>query len=157
MVRCQPHPMQHTATQGFTFVELLLVITILGLIVGLAVPFYQSFQVTSQLDNSTQEIVQALRRAQSQAMASEAYIAHGVHFEQSRYILFRGTTFSPADPFNETVDLPPTVIISAMSTADVQFSRVQGVAGQAASLTVSTTNGESNGITISVAGVVNVE
>ena len=139
--------------KGFTFIEVLLVIGIIGVLVGLAIPFYQSFQVSSQLDNSTQEIVQTLRRAQARSMASESLSAFGVHFAGRKFVLFQGAIYNPADPLNEAVDLPNTLTITPAT--DVVFSMTKGIPDSTNSILIST-SGESKTITINELGVVNV-
>jgi len=140
---------------GFTFTEVLLVIGILGIIVGLAIPFYQSFQVSSQLDNTTQEIVQTLRRAQAKAMASESFSAFGVHLESQKFVLFKGDSYNPADPFNESVDLTGVLSISSGAGPDIVFSAVKGTTTDTGSITVGTSSGQSRIITINELGVIN--
>jgi len=141
-------------TYGFTFVEVLLVIGILGIIVGLAIPFYQSFQISSRLDDTTQEAIQTLRRAQLKAMASEDFSDFGVHFEPQRFVLFKGDAYNPADLLNETVNLPSVLSISPV--ADIVFSAIKGAVGGTASITIQTRSGETNTININELGVVNV-
>jgi len=65
---------------GFTFIEVLIVIAILGVIAGFAIPFYQSFQVASNLDNTAQQLVSTLRLAQARAMASRPFWEPAIRF-----------------------------------------------------------------------------
>lgn len=142
---------------GFTFIEVLLVIAALGILAGLAIPFYQSFQVSSQLDNTVQELVQTLRRAQAKAMASENYQSYGILFEPHKFILFGGTSYNPNDPFNEEVELSNvlTVDYSGLGGNSVIFSRIRGLPDHLGSITVST-SAESQTISINYFGAVNV-
>ena len=142
--------------KGFTFVEVLLVIAILGVLVGLAIPFYQSFQVSSQLDNTTQEVAQTLRRAQARSMASEYFSPFGLHFESQKFVLFRGDTYIESDPFNEPVEVPGILSVSSVFGPDIVFSRVEGRPDVTGSITISTTYGKSRTININELGVINV-
>ena len=141
---------------GFTLVEVLIVIGILGIIVAFAIPFYQSFQVSSQMDNFTQEILQNLRRAQVRAMASESFSEFGVHFESNRFVIFRGSSYSPSDPFNEEVVLPDVFNISTGTSSDVVFARIIGTT-TVETVTISTNFGESRTITINELGVAHAQ
>lgn len=145
--------LRKVTTFGFTFVEVILVIGILGIIVGLAIPLYQSFQISSQLDDLTQEVVQTLRRAQQKAMASEDFSDFGVHFESQRFVLFKGNSYNPADPLNEVVNLPSVLSISPAT--DIVFSALKGTVAISTLLTIQTRNNETSTININEFGVVN--
>ncbi|XOU94293.1 MAG: prepilin-type N-terminal cleavage/methylation domain-containing protein [Candidatus Kerfeldbacteria bacterium] len=142
--------------KGFTLIEVLLILAILGLIGGLAIPFYQSFQVTSELENTTKEITQTIRRAQITAMSSEGLSDHGIHFAGQQYILFRGAIYNPADIYNESFDLSPSLSVSTGGNDDIIFSSVSGLPNVEATITINTNNGRSNSITINGLGVPNV-
>lgn len=141
--------------RGFTFIEVLLVIAIIGLIGGLAIPFYQSFQVSSQLDDTTQAVVQALRRAQAEAMASVGYESAGVHFEQNRFVVFRGKEFNSSDPFNENTEAPRTLSIQA-EVKDLIFTRVRGTSLTPGTIVMKDNIGGSRTITVNEEGAVDV-
>ncbi len=140
---------------GFTLVEVLLIMAIFGLIGGLSIPFYQSFQVTSQLDNTTEEIVQTIREAQIKSMSSEDLSDFGIHFGSQEYILFRGSTYAPADVYNETFEIATTMSVSTGGNNDIIFSSVDGIPNVEASILVSSNNGKNHNITINGLGVVN--
>ncbi len=144
------------STLGFTFVEILVVIAILIILAGLAIPFYQSFQLSSQLDNTAQEVVQSLRRAQSQAMASDYFSEYGIFFGAHDYTIFRGASFDPADTFNEVFNVSSTLTINLAlgGSSSVVFSRVQGVPNNTGSITLISANGEERLITIQNPGIV---
>jgi len=59
---------------GFTFIELIIVILILGIIAGIAIPSFRDFQNTSYLEEATQEIVTALRYARALAIKRDTSI-----------------------------------------------------------------------------------
>ncbi|MDD5040218.1 MAG: type II secretion system protein [Patescibacteria group bacterium] len=139
---------------AFTLVEVLVVIAILGMIVGLAIPFYQSFQSDSEVDNRTAEIVQALRHAQVRAMASEALSAWGVYFATHEYVTFRGAVYSPADPMNERVEVDQPLSITTGAGSAVVFSPVAGTATGAGAIVIESSTGASRTITINGIGVV---
>ncbi|MFH0804661.1 MAG: hypothetical protein V1916_00510 [Patescibacteria group bacterium] len=139
--------------RGFTLLEALLVIALLGALVGLAIPFYQSFQVTSQVDGATEDLVAALRSAQARAMASESFQPFGVHLESRRFVLFRGATYVPGDPANEVTTVAPTVTLQPGGATDVVFGVTRGATGAASTVAVRSSNKLRN-ITINELGVV---
>ncbi len=142
---------------GFTLIEVLVVIAVLGGIVGLAIPFYQSFQVGSQLDNTTQELVGSLRRSQMRAMASDAFSSHGVHFSSGVFVVFQGVSYNPADILNEESEVPGAISITPSMGADIIFSAVHGETSNSGTITINATNGESRSIIINEIGVVDAD
>ncbi|MFA6496781.1 MAG: hypothetical protein WCV50_06785 [Patescibacteria group bacterium] len=146
-----------SVNKGFTFVEVLLIIGILGATIGLAIPFYQSFQVASQLDNYSEEVAQSLRQAQLKAMASEQNSDYGLHFEAGQFSLFRGSAYSAADKYNLIIELPGTLRLDYGANQDIIFHRVSGQTGGVFSVRLITNNGKSKIININEFGVVNVQ
>ncbi len=139
---------------GFTFIEVLIVIALLGVIAGFAIPFYQSFQVASNLDNTAQQLVSTLRLAQARAMASESLSDFGVHFESQQYVLFKGNSYNPADPFNESYNIAGTLTISSGVGSEVVFTAVNGNTTNTGSVQISTSGGKLRTITINEMGMV---
>jgi len=141
---------------GFTFMEVLIVIALLVGMTGLAIPFYQSFQVGSQLDNTTQELSQTLRRAQAKAMAVESLSAFGVHFESESFTVFEGTSYIPGDPINEVIPFTSAITITPAMGSEVVFSSLYGETTHAGTITIIASNGASRILTINDLGVVDV-
>jgi len=141
---------------GFTFVEVLVVIALLVGLTGLAIPFYQSFQVGSQLDNTTQELSQTLRLAQAQAMATESLSAFGVHFESESFTIFKGVTYVSGDPINEVIPFTSAITITPSMGSEVVFSSLHGETGNAGTIAVAASNGSSRTLIINDLGVVDV-
>lgn len=133
--------------RGFTLVEVLISLGIIGLLIGLAIPFYQTFYLSSQLDNTTSELIQTLRKAQLKAMASEGSQAFGVHLEQRRFILFR-EFYNPSDTYNEIFDLPNTVWISSGAGQNVIFNQLKGTTSDLITITINSSNNRLRNISI---------
>ena len=55
--------------KGFTFVEFLLVMTIIVVLLALTIPLGIRFYKSQQLDATTEEVIQSLRRAQLKSMS----------------------------------------------------------------------------------------
>jgi len=140
---------------GFTLVEVMLVMGVLGIITGLAIPFYQSFQISSALDNAGQEITQALRTTQSRAMSSRGLSPHGVHFDLNKFIIFQGDIYNPADPDNEIFEVANTVDITSSGSSDIVFSVGEGLPDSQPVITITSSNNESHSISINNLGRIN--
>jgi type II secretion system protein H len=145
-----------TRQQGFTLLEVLLIIGLFGLMVALAIPFYQSFQVSSELDNSTHEIISTLRQAQMKAMASEGWQPCGLHFDANAYTLFEGKEYDEKNPANQRTELPGVLSIKS-DNQDVIFSRIQGVPNVTGEITVLSSNRGTRVITINELGAINAQ
>jgi len=141
--------------RGFTLVEVMIVIGVLGIITGLAIPFYQSFQISSALDNAGQEITQALRTAQSRAMSSQGLSSHGVHFDINRFVVFKGDIYSPVDPDNEFFEVANTVDITSSGSSNIVFSVGEGLSDSQPVITITSSNNESHSISINNLGRIN--
>lgn len=135
----------------------MMVIGIMVLLAGLAIPFYQSFQVSSGLDNATRELVSTLRRVQNLAMGSDQWSPWGVHIEAHRYVVFVGTSYNAADPHNESYSVSPTVTISSAAGTDIVFARITGTTSNVGTVTLQTTTNESTSVVITSLGTVYVQ
>lgn len=120
--------------KGFTLIELLTVIGILAVLTAMAVPAFHFFERESDLSNSAEEIINALRLAQNRTLASEGKSSWGVYFSTStkphQYVLFKGTDYnSRASSSDEIHKLPNSVEIYGIGLwgkNEVDFKRVTG-------------------------------
>jgi prepilin-type N-terminal cleavage/methylation domain-containing protein len=56
---------------GFSLLELVVVIALLGIITGVGLPYYQSFTVSLQLQGAARDLTSDLRYAQQQAVTTQ--------------------------------------------------------------------------------------
>ncbi|MDA1337360.1 MAG: hypothetical protein O3C23_01140 [bacterium] len=125
---------------GFTIVEILVVVGIIGLFLGLSIPQLRSFGQGAKLQNTGKEVVAALRLAQSKTLASEGALQYGVYFNvPGQYILFEGTSYATRNVGNDViVVLEKTVEVSSVALGggnEVVFSRLTGQASAQGSIT----------------------
>jgi len=92
--------------KGFSLIEIVIALAILILIIGLAFASYRYFEKKTELETSTQKIVSILKTAQTKTLASEDDSSYGVHFEENRYILFKGETYQIETEENKVNQLP---------------------------------------------------
>ena len=142
--------------KGFTAIEILLVIAIAVVLFALVFPLGINFYRDWQLQNNTQQILQALRKAQSRAMASELDSSFGVYIQESSYVLFKGDSFENRDnQFDEIFNLPLLIVVDSLPK-EVVFSKIDGKPQSAREIIINS-DGDSETIKINEAGRINIE
>lgn len=123
---------------GFTLIEMLIVIGIMGFLAVALFVTFNFFQGAKTVDAAADEIMQTLRLAQSKTLSSEGDSSFGVYFESDKFTLFRGIVFDPSAPDNETHVLNKVLIISAINlgASSIVFDRLTGTVPVSGSLTV---------------------
>ncbi len=126
---------------GVTLVEFLIVIGIISILVATAVISAFTFRANTELTTSTNNFMEDVRSVQSQTLASENDSSYGVHLEESRYTLFRGSDFASRNTaFDEVRVLPPRVEFASWSLGggdDLVFDRVTGSTQNSGTVTLS--------------------
>ncbi len=155
-----PKPSTLNPKHGFTVIEVLIAIAIVGVLSSLSVAYFNSFLARNELKNESLKIVDMLRRARGQAMAGQDDSQWGVHFETGKYVLFRGSSYSAGDSFNEEITLPAVLTISAItlngSGSEVIFSKIRGETSQYGTTTISNDINESKNIVINSVGNIEI-
>ena len=141
------------AEQGFTLLEMLLSVTIIGLLAGLSVPVYESFVRRNDLDLTTQSLASALRRAEAYARGVNYDSEWGVAVQSGAITLFRGATYASRNTaFDEVVDIPDSITPSGLT--EVRFSRVWAQPHTTGAITLSSTTNSTRTVTINAKGMV---
>lgn len=96
--------------KGFVLIELIVVLAMIGSLIGLTVINVFGARSKADLAAITDTLVSDLSTQQSKAMSAvvnELSVASsfGIHFEQSRYILFRGSAYNQSDTSNSVIPL----------------------------------------------------
>ena len=127
-----------SARQGFTLIEILVVIGIMGLLVAITFASYRIFSRQVDLETTAQKILSTLQLARNQTQASEDETQYGVHFEVSKYVLFKGATYNAADPNNKDYDLTSAEIyeINLGGGSEVVFDRIRGTSANSGNVKV---------------------
>lgn len=139
--------------KGFTLLEVLLSVAIVGIMFGISAPVYQSLQVRNDRDVALSTVTQTLRRAQLLSQAVDSDLTWGVKVQTGSIVLFKGAAYaSRISGFDETFDLPASLTPSGLS--EVVFSKMTGLPQQTGTLTLSTTTNEAKTITINSMGMI---
>lgn len=135
--------------QGFTLIEMLVVISIVATISSILVVNWRKNEERYKLQRAAQEIVQNMRRTQTMALAGKEYgtglipnKSYGVHFEPNQprsYFIFAdengNETYQPSDDIVVGLEIPVAdgVEIYSLSSLpqdlDITFSLPDGFVG----------------------------
>ena len=133
--------------------EMMLSLSLLGIIFTMAAPYYQTFQVRNDLDIATNTIVQSLRRAQTLSQAGDGDMNWGVYVQVGSIIVFKGASYILRDVnYDEVTDLPSSIVSSGI--AEVVFSKLYGLPQSIGTVTLTSTANETRNITINQKGMV---
>jgi prepilin-type N-terminal cleavage/methylation domain-containing protein len=130
--------------RGFTLIELLIVISVTLVLAVASAPIYGNLQVSSQLNDSGDQIIQTLRTAHAYSMGRLNNASHGVYFEinpsaADRFILYQGTTYATRDStYDRAATLGSNIVISTtLSGNETSFSKGIGSPSATGTITVS--------------------
>jgi len=132
------------SNSGVSFIEMIMVITILVILIGITAPAFIFFQRSFEFNNNTEEIINILRVARDKTLASEGFSQHGVYFDDTgsphQYILFKGESFALRDgSFDETYNLSDNVEVYNINLNggnEVVFDRVTGITSQSGDISL---------------------
>lgn len=140
--------------RGFTLIELILVIAIISIIALLSAPFYSRFLLQNAVDNTVDQLVGSLRKAQIYSMTGKKGSSWSVNFSSNTLTLYKGAPpfASRAEPgLDETFSVNPNVSIAGMT--DMTYARSTGLPTGAATIIISSGN-NSETITVNSEGMV---
>jgi len=135
------------------------VIAILAVIGALSVPFFQSYQVSSELFTLTDEVKRSLRLAQAQSLAGQNYDSWGIFYDDlnKQYILFKGNDFSLRDSEYDLVfEYKEIFNISNDFSDEIYFSAFIGLPSAEGTIVLTSQNNQTQQIIINSLGVINV-
>jgi prepilin-type N-terminal cleavage/methylation domain-containing protein len=133
--------MKNFYTKGFTMIEIIITIVVIGIIVAIVVPQFLRFRNVQVIKSTSQEVVSVLEKARSQTLASLDSSEYGVHFESDKVILFKGVSYLESDPNNEEIEIISPAVISDISLSgsetSVYFNRLTGAPSAFGSVQIS--------------------
>ena len=140
--------------RGFSLLEVLLSVAIIGVLMGLSLPLYQGFQNRNDLELTSQNITSMLRRAQAYARGINGNSQWGVRVQAGSAVLFKGNSYASRDTaYDETAVFSSSFGVSGMS--EILFSKLLAAPNNTGSITL--TNDSTNDtrtITINAEGMV---
>ena len=110
---------------GFSLIELILVIAIITIIASAAAPFYVRFVAQNSLEVSRDKLISTIRKAQSYAINGKDNSIWGFCMSGNDLRLFRTSCSAPS--YNEDFDLSG---ISVSGLSETTFSGLPGKRGE---------------------------
>jgi len=139
--------------RGFTLVELLLSMALIGVVAFFSVPVYQSSQVKNDLDIAALESAQSMRRAMMLSQGMDADDSWGVKAQSGSLVVFKGASYGARDmAYDEVFDLPGSIVASGVT--EFVFSKFTGWPTPAGTLTLTSSNGDVKNIILNDFGMV---
>lgn len=112
--------------KGFTLLELLIVIALVIILVALTFPIGLNFYGNQAMDETSSNIISALRKAQSQSIFQNNDSSFGVKFLSDSYVLFQGGSYGGRiQSEDEIFSLPKGVSVSGAD--EIVFSKLSGI------------------------------
>lgn len=116
-------------TRGFTFVEVIVVMTILALMAGTAIVGFQNYARYQSFDQAVAGVQATIADTKIKARSSENGQGHGIKILGNSIVVFRGATYNAGNATNETftfnaITLAPTL---TGGTNEIIFSNLTGL------------------------------
>ncbi len=144
--------------RGFTLLEILIVLAILGILCGLSVAAFVNLKNAQTLDRDTDLVVESLRQARSQTLTAVNDTNYGIHFSSNQFTLFAGSTYDPNASTNKVFNLNGSKIIVGQPGFvgfNVVFGRLSGETDQqTGQIMIQSPSGTSRIITLYKTGLV---
>lgn len=138
--------------RGFSLLEVLLSMAIIGVLAGVSLPIYNSFVVRNDLDLTTQQVANILRRAQTYARGMKDDSGWGVRIQSSSVTLYKGSSFTGRNTnFDEILALSSS---TATGLGDVQFAKLTAAPNTTGSITLTSNANDIRTVTLNAKGVV---
>lgn len=136
---------------GFTLIEMLLVVALIVAIGTISAPVYQLLQVKNNLTVATYTIAQTLRRAQILSQSGMGDTTWGVHIVSGSVTLFKGASYAGRDTTTDEIfDVPTNITLGGIS--DIIFSKLSGEPQSYGDITLTSLNNDTKTITINAKG-----
>lgn len=125
--------MKNVYNKGISLLEIIIIISIIGILLAIIIPVLSDFQKSQSLKNTTENVTSILNKAKADSNSSLDSSNYGVHFETYKAVYFKGTTYSSSNSSNKEVVFDSGIIIpvgSGLSLSgggsDIIFPKITG-------------------------------
>ncbi|MFA5125138.1 MAG: GspH/FimT family pseudopilin [Patescibacteria group bacterium] len=134
---------------GFSLLELVVVIALLGIITGVGLPYYQSFTVSLQLQGAARDLTSDLRYAQQQAVTTQANYRLVFDINQNLYTVENDST---GLLIKSRIIKSPIILESTTLASSTAIFNATGAAVSSGNVILSNSNGRRATIDIKPSG-----
>ncbi|MFA6594439.1 MAG: GspH/FimT family pseudopilin [Candidatus Buchananbacteria bacterium] len=138
---------------GFSLLELVVVIALLGIITGVGLPYYQGFTVNLQLQGAARDLASDLRYAQQQAVTTQANHQVAFYISQNFYQVANASTGSLIK--SRTIKSPILLESTTLASSTAIFNAT-GAAISSGNIILSNSNGRHAVIDVKPSGYVQI-
>ena len=122
------------ANDGQAVLEVLIALAVISILAAIISGGFSSFRKEQILNGTTENIFSLVNEARAKTLSSKEDSVYGVHFENSRAVIFKGENFSEGAGDNEIFYLPAATEIFQVSLAgagaEAVFKRLTGETDQ---------------------------
>lgn len=138
--------------KGFTLMELLLVIALIGIVSGLTIPILISYQKKAILASDTFSVAESIRRAQTLARSSAEDDAWSARIDGASMVIYKGTNYGTRDnSFDEPTSI--SVSLSTSGVTEFNFEKLSGITADVGTLIIANDD-EQKGVSVNEKGLV---
>jgi Tfp pilus assembly protein FimT len=125
--------------KGITMVEIIMVVMLTTTIAMISLPLYSNMQVSAQLNDGSNQMIQILRTARQKSVSGVQDAQHGVRFNSNNYIFFQGGSYDTRQiAFDRVFQLENSLsIVTTLTNDEVVFSKGLGVPSNSGTITIS--------------------
>jgi len=141
--------------QGFTLLELVLVMALFFIVLGIAVPYGFRFFNVERLDGASRDILENLRLAQAQAASQNLDSDFGVYIGATTFTLFKGASYASRDQSYDQVSYLSSNI-GLEGIQEIVFQKLSGLP-KAIGEIIFTSGDRANVIRINAQGLISLD
>lgn len=137
--------------KGFTILEILLVISVFGILTAISIPGLSSLFIRNNLDIAHTTVVNTIHRAQALSQAVDGDSGWGVKIQTTDITLYKGSSYAARDiDFDEKFPLDSTLSVSGLT--EINFNKFIGDTANVGVATLTSSTGETRTVTINSKG-----
>ena len=139
-------------------IELIVVIFILGVVFTMLVSVFSNYRSAGYLIEAETQIIGILRDARSRTLASQGNKPYGVHFEETKAVLYvADVAYDQNASTNEVYMLPAGVRISGGAGTNIVYTQLTGIPMPSGAITIQLRSdpAQTKTINVSATGVIN--
>ncbi len=139
--------------KGFTTLEILLVVALIAIVAAATVSVYFTAKRKSDLDVTTNVVVQYIRRSQIYSQSGKEDSTWGVYLSQNDITLYMGDDYLARDQnYDDLYNFPASLTRSGLT--NIVFSKLDGIPSSTGTITFSDNANNISVISINSKGLV---